>query len=92
MNQLEEARIKINQIDAEIAKLFEQRMTAVESILQYKLEKGLAIFDAAREQEVLKKNVALLHKNELKPYFEKYLQAGMDISKEYQQHIISNRK
>ena len=53
MNKLDEARQKINKIDAEMAKLFENRMIAVEDVIKYKVEHGLPIFDSAREDEVI---------------------------------------
>ena len=38
MDKLEQARITINEIDQEIAKLFEKRMQAVEQVALYKKE------------------------------------------------------
>ena len=38
MNKLEEARKSINEIDAEIAKLFEKRMEASKLVAEYKKE------------------------------------------------------
>ena len=36
MNKLEEARIKINEADSMMAKIFEQRFMAVKKVLEYK--------------------------------------------------------
>ena len=52
MNQLEEARGRINQLDAELAHLFEERMTAVEQVIAYKAEHNLPVFDADRKSVV----------------------------------------
>ena len=49
MDKLTQARARINEIDAQIAPLFEERMRAVEDVIAYKLENGLPVFDAARE-------------------------------------------
>ena len=46
MNKLEEARKSINEIDAEIAKLFEKRMEASKLVAEYKKENGLSILDS----------------------------------------------
>lgn len=50
---LAEIREKIDKIDAEIAKLFEERMDAVHEVAEYKKEKKLPVRDKAREAIVL---------------------------------------
>ena len=55
MNELQKAREIINEIDAEMARLFEKRMRAAEMVAQYKKENGLPILDAGREDEIIKK-------------------------------------
>ena len=49
MERLEKARETINRVDAEIARLFEERMEAAREVAAYKKEHGLPILDAARE-------------------------------------------
>lgn len=88
MNELEKARIKINEIDEQIRKLFEKRMQAVEEVIQYKMKHELDIFDEKREKEVLKRNVSKLGNEQLKPYYEEFLIQSMRISKEYQNAIL----
>ena len=56
MNKLEEARIKINEIDKEMAALFVKRMEAAKLVSEYKVERGLPILDQNRENEVIAKN------------------------------------
>lgn len=94
MNKLENARIKINQIDKEMAKLFVERMNAVLEVIQYKEENNLPIFDEQRELEVINKNIELINEDELKPYFKEFIVSNMTISKKYQQlnssHILNN--
>lgn len=46
MDTLEQARAKIDAVDAQLAVLFERRMAAVLSVAQYKQAHGLPIFDA----------------------------------------------
>ena len=92
MTKLEEARKNINEIDAEIAKLFEKRMMAVEEVIAYKIENNLPIFDESREKEVLKRNVEKLNNEKLRVYYEEYLQMMMDISKKYQKAILNEKK
>lgn len=85
MKSLEEARIEINAIDAQLVELFEKRMKVVLDVAHYKAIHQLPIFDSAREKSNIEKNSALLKNPELKEYFVKWYQNTMDVSKEYQQ-------
>ena len=62
MDKLQKARKKINEIDAEMAKLFCERMEASATVAEYKQEHGLPIFDAEREALVIKNNIKLLNR------------------------------
>ena len=56
MNTLQEAREKINAIDAQMADLFEERMRTVEDVIQYKKEHRMQVLDPTREQAVIERN------------------------------------
>ncbi len=92
MNLLEESREKIDSIDKEITRLFEERMHAVEGVIQYKKEKGLPIFDASREEAIIKKNAERLSDAKLEEYFKDFYQHMMDVSKNYQKKILEEEK
>ena len=47
MDQLQQARAQIDEIDARMAALFEQRMRAVGQVAQYKVRTGKRVFDPA---------------------------------------------
>ncbi|MBR2527894.1 MAG: prephenate dehydratase [Blautia sp.] len=49
MSELLEYRNKIDQIDAEIVRLFEERMKISEAVAQYKIRTGMQVLDAERE-------------------------------------------
>ena len=68
MSKLDEARLIINQVDGEMAKLFEKRMKAAEAVYEYKKEFGLPILDSKREEEVIEKNTNLIQNQEYKGY------------------------
>ena len=87
MTQLDEKRLEINDIDAQLVQLFEQRMHAVESIIQYKLEYQLPILDTGREEQNILRTKALLQDTNLSQYFEPWYRYTMQISKEYQKEI-----
>lgn len=92
MNKLDEARQKINEIDAEMAKLFENRMIAVEDVIKYKVEHGLPIFDSARENEVILKNSKYIENDNIREYYVNFLKETMNISKKYQSRLTEGMK
>ena len=51
--ELKDYRAKIDEIDAQIAHLFAERMQAAEAIADYKAQNHLPIYHPAREREVL---------------------------------------
>lgn len=88
INSLDEARKEINRIDAEMAKLFEERMGAAKVIAEYKKENNLPIFDAQREVELTKKNLSYIKDETLKRYYKNFISDMMNVSKAYQRSII----
>ncbi|MDE6013641.1 MAG: chorismate mutase [Anaeroplasmataceae bacterium] len=88
MNKLEEARVKIDEIDSGLRDLFVKRMQVVIDVAKYKKENGLPILNEERELEVIKKNLGSLKEEQLKPYYEEFLIECMRISKEYQKELI----
>lgn len=89
MNKLEKARIEINDIDRDMARLFEKRMKAVEDVILFKLENDMPIFDKSREMEVIDKNSSYINNCLYVDYYKMFIKDLMDISKEYQYTIIN---
>lgn len=85
-----EAREAIQEIDAEMAALFCRRMQAVECIAAYKKEKGLPIFDGARERALIERNSALVEDEQYKAYYLRFLQHTMQLSREYQLRLLGD--
>lgn len=92
MNQLENARIKINDIDKKVAELFEERMKTVREVAEYKKAHGMQIFDATREKALIEKNQAYIKDDTLKTYYVRFLQDMMDVSKQYQHQLIAGAR
>ncbi len=88
MSDLQEARKKINEVDAQMARLFEERMDAVAKVAEYKLKRGLPVYDKDREKEVLDKNTAYLENDVYQPYYTLFQQSVMEVSKNYQRKLI----
>ncbi|NCB33647.1 MAG: chorismate mutase [Erysipelotrichia bacterium] len=88
MTDLKESRNKINEIDSELAALFEQRMHTVREIIRYKSQNGLPVLDSSREEENRQRNAEKIQDETLKEYFLKWYQNTMDISKQYQKDLL----
>ena len=91
-NSLENSRKEINRIDKEMAKLFEERMRQVEAVAEYKKERGLAILDKAREDELIRKNSQLVEDETIREYYINFLKNNMAVSRAYQERLISGMK
>lgn len=88
-NSLENARKIINEVDAEMAKLFEKRMEAVKIIAKYKAERGLPILDESREKEVIRVNSSKVDDDELREFYVNFLRGNMAVSRSYQSRIVN---
>lgn len=92
MNKLEEARAIINEVDAEMAKLFEKRMEAVAAVAEYKKENGMSILDSSREEEVVRRGAERISNELLRSYYVMYIKDNMKISRLYQKHLLEGMR
>lgn len=90
--KLEKARKIINEVDAKMRELFLQRMEAAHLVADYKKERGLAIFDPIREEEVIRRNSENIEDEELKEYYINFLRGNMAISRSYQSRLMEGMK
>jgi len=88
MDKLQEARKIIDEVDTEMAQLFARRMEAVETVAAYKRDHGLPIFDAAREEEVIRNGEARMERQEFRRHYGDFLRSTMTISRNYQQELL----
>jgi len=86
-NKLEEARRIINEVDSQMAELFEKRMRAAEMVFEHKKEFGLPILDERREAAVIEKNTALIEDTVLKEYYNIFIKNMMSVSRAYQYRL-----
>ena len=87
MKTLDEARKEINEIDKEMARLFERRMNAAQSVAAYKKEHALPIFDGARENELIKANSCEIVDPVIREYYVDFLKNNMILSRAYQARL-----
>ncbi len=88
MEDLEKYRETINDIDKEMASLFEKRMGCAKLIAEYKKEKGLPVKDEKREAVLILRNKGLLKDRSLEDYYETFFKSILDVSCEYQKKLI----
>ena len=91
-NKLEQARKIINEVDAQMAELFVQRMRAAELVYEHKKEFGLPILDQKREDAVIAQNSARIEDEVLKGYYIDYLKHLMSVSRAYQYRMQNGLK
>ncbi len=85
--ELQKARDVIRTLDEEMAGLFVRRMEAVREIAAYKRMRGLPIEDLAQEAQMLADRGRLIADPELRPYYLRFLQDTMDVSKRWQHRL-----
>ena len=85
---LDESREAIRAIDEQIASLFVERMEAARDIAAHKQELGLPVEDVQQEARVLADRGALVEDDELRPFYLEFLQHTMDVSKNWQRHLM----
>ena len=83
MEKLQEYRQRIEEIDAQIAKLFCQRMEICTEIGEYKRQNNLPIFDGKREEELKAKNLKNVDQK-YKDSYQQLFELMLKLSKNYQ--------
>lgn len=92
MDELKEIRSRINQMDAQIADLFEQRMRASREVIEYKMKRGMSVYDPVREAELVEKNSALVADDTIREYYVSFEKNLMSLSRGYQERIMNGLK
>ena len=92
MNELENLRERIDTIDKELITLFEERMNVVNDIAEYKIKNNLPILNQNREDIVISKVKAIVKNKEYTDSAIDFIKDIMEISKKYQQKLISEKQ
>ena len=91
-DSLDKARKEINEIDRQMAELFVLRMKAAEAVAEYKKERGLAILDEVRENEVIVRNSAFVEDDGIREYYVSFLRNTMAVSRAYQSRLMEGMR
>ena len=92
MNELEQCRKEIDEIDRELLSLFERRMDVAVRVANYKKENNLPIYDEERESKIIKKNVDNLKNKHYDLLARRFFLSIMELSRSLQETIIKKRK
>ena len=92
MNELEQARVEIGNIDKQMAELFERRMYAASKVAEYKKEHGLSVKDKKREAELIERNKGYIENPEVGRYYYDFINNVIDLSCQYQTKLIEGVK
>lgn len=92
MDDLNKIREDINKVDVEMTKLFVERMGFCKEVAEYKKENSLPIYDAVREETLIKNNLELIADENIKPYYVNFIKGLLNVSKEYQRSLLTGLK
>ena len=92
MKNINEIRKEINNIDKDMAILFQKRMELVNLVIEYKKINNLPIYDPKREEELIDKNLKCIDNENIKQYYLDFIKEIMNISKKYQDDILNKKK
>ncbi|WP_346899066.1 chorismate mutase [Clostridium sp. UBA7503] len=92
MNEIEQCRKEIDEIDKELINLFERRMDVVIRVANYKEENDLPIYDEERESKIIKKNVDNLKNKNYDLLARRFFLSIMELSRSLQEIIIKKHK
>ncbi|MEG0895491.1 MAG: chorismate mutase [Oscillospiraceae bacterium] len=81
---MQEYRDKLDELDCQMAILFEERMETVKKIAEYKKKNSIPITDSNRENEVVLKNCKHIKDKSIVPYYNKFIKNVISLSKELQ--------
>ena len=92
MEQLEMIRNRIDQVDAQIVDLLEERLALAGEVAAYKKETGKAVFDPVREREKIEKVRQLAKTDYLRDELPQVYELLMEISKNWQKRLMEGEE
>lgn len=89
--RLELDRQQIDEIDAQLAELFEKRFEIVRDIIDYKVENRLPILDDSREKQIIEINVSRIKDDDKQIYFRRFYTSMLELSRDFQDDILREK-
>lgn len=87
---LQEIRKKLDKIDGEIVRLFEERMKLCADVAQFKIQTGKAVYDPQREKEKIETVTAMADGEFMKQAVGELFLQMMTLSRRYQYRLMQN--
>ena len=91
MDELKQYRDRIDEIDRQLADLFQQRMDVVDNVGRYKLARNMPVLDAKREQEVLAAKALLARDEGMSADLAALFENIMAISRRRQRKLVKEK-
>ncbi len=92
MNELDQCRKEIDEIDNELIELFERRLDVAVRVAEYKKNNNMPIYNEERESQVIEKNVSNLKNKKYDILSRRFFLNLMELSRSLQESIIKKRK
>lgn len=92
MSELDQIRENINDIDEQMARLFQRRMKMSAQAAAYKRERGLPVRDEERERALLSRNCERLTDAETAEYYVQFLRKVLELSCAYQSRLLGEQQ
>lgn len=87
--ELSEIRKKIDALDADLVRIFLERMQVCADVAAFKKENGLPVLDAAREQKKLEAILSAAPE-QMKPYLKALYEQIFTLSRHYQTGLLED--
>lgn len=92
MKKLDDLRVKLDQIDAEILNLLAKRFEKIKLIGELKKEENIPILQKSREEIVINRAKKVALKNGINPtYFEKIYEVIISGARDLEDNIVDGR-
>ena len=91
MDELDILRERVNDVDKELAKLFEERMNLIKAIAKRKKEINYPVYDQGRETFLLIRNGSYIEDKEIRVLYFELLNKIFELSKKMQENIIHSK-
>lgn len=91
MNDLQEIRKRIDEIDSQLVSLFQERMKCASDVADYKRGKNMPVYDKGREDAKLETLSNMVEDNFMKRSVKEIFRQLMSISRKYQYQLLKAR-
>ena len=91
MSELNDIRDKIERIDREMARLFEERMRAASEVAEFKAKNQMPVRDTEREAVLTERNLSYIEDPEIRELYRTQFNTTLSVSRAYQERIIEQR-